>query len=111
MGLCTFHQFHWIDEKLVSNELVRVKFWMADFLQVNVLTNKGACNYMCMVAMFQYQTLQRSVYPREIQKRRQRGRVIGLLDLKSGNPGFKSRSGHYLDLSQVVPGLSPRLRL
>ena len=42
---------------------------------------------------------------------RQRGRVARAQDLKSGNPKFKSRSDHRLDLFQVVPGSTPRLRL
>ena len=32
-------------------------------------------------------------------------------DLKSGNPEFKSRPDHQLDLFQVVPDSTPRLRL
>ena len=34
-----------------------------------------------------------------------------MLDLKSGYPEFKSRSGHSLDLSQAVTGPTPWLRL
>ena len=32
-------------------------------------------------------------------------------DSKSGDPEFKSRSDHQLDLFEVIPGSSPRLRL
>ena len=32
-------------------------------------------------------------------------------DLKSGDPEFKPRSDHWLDLFEVVPGSTPRLRL
>ncbi|PFX15610.1 hypothetical protein AWC38_SpisGene20162 [Stylophora pistillata] len=32
------------------------------------------------------------------KKRRQRGRVVSVSDLRSAAPGFKSRPGHYLDL-------------
>ena len=32
-------------------------------------------------------------------------------DLKSGDPGFESRSDHYLDLFEVFPGSTPQLRL
>ena len=42
------------------------------------------------------------------------GRVaecLGVLDLKSGNPGFKSLSDHQLDSWKVVLGLNPQLRL
>ena len=42
---------------------------------------------------------------------RQRGRVVRVLDLKSGEPEFKFRSDHQLDLFQVAPGSTPRLRL
>ena len=38
-------------------------------------------------------------------------REVRSLDLKSGDPEFKSRSDHWLDLSQVVPGSTPRLYL
>ena len=34
-----------------------------------------------------------------------------VLDLKSGNPGFKSLSDHQLDLWKVVLGLNPQLCL
>ena len=34
-----------------------------------------------------------------------------VLDLKSGNPGFKSLSDHQLDSWKVVLGLNPQLRL
>ena len=34
-----------------------------------------------------------------------------VLDLKSGNPGFKSCSDHQLDSWKVVLGLNPQLRL
>ena len=37
--------------------------------------------------------------------------MVGALDLKSGDPEFKSRSDHQLDLSHIVPGSTPRLRL
>ena len=40
-----------------------------------------------------------------------RGRVVRAQDLKSGDPEFKSRSDHYLDLFELVPGSTPRLRL
>ena len=36
--------------------------------------------------------------------RGRRGRVIRTLDLKSGDPVFKSLSYYHLDLFQVVPG-------
>ena len=41
---------------------------------------------------------------------RQRGRVVRAPDLKSGDPEFKSRPDHQLDLFQVEPGSTPRLR-
>ena len=37
--------------------------------------------------------------------------MVRSLDLKSGDPEFKSPSDHKLDLSQVVPGSTPRLHL
>ena len=37
--------------------------------------------------------------------------VVRMLNFKSGDPEFKSRSDHQLDLFQVVLGLTPRLRL
>ena len=40
--------------------------------------------------------------------RRQHGRVVRAPDLKSGGPGFKSRSDHYLNLFSVVPSSNPR---
>ena len=43
--------------------------------------------------------------------RRQCGRVVRALDLKSGDPKFKSCSDHQLDLFQVVPGSTLRLHL
>ena len=43
--------------------------------------------------------------------RRHRGRVVRVLDLKSGDPESKSRSDHWLDLFQVVLGSTPRLHL
>ena len=39
---------------------------------------------------------------------RQHGRVVRAPDLKSGGPGFKSRSDHYLNLFSVVPSSNPR---
>ena len=39
---------------------------------------------------------------------RQRGRVVSASDLQSDGPGFKSRSGHLLDLFSVVPSSNPR---
>ena len=39
------------------------------------------------------------------------GRVVRVPDLKSGDPEFKSRPDHQLDLSQVVLGSTPRLLL
>ena len=41
-------------------------------------------------------------------RRRQHGRVVRAPDLKSGGPGFKSRSDHYLNLFSVVPSSNPR---
>ena len=41
---------------------------------------------------------------------RQRGRVVRASSLKSGDPELKSRSDHKLDLFEVVPGSTPRLR-
>ena len=43
--------------------------------------------------------------------KKQRGPVVRSLDLKCGDPEFKSRSDHRLDFSQVVPGSTPRLHL
>ena len=37
--------------------------------------------------------------------------MVRVLDLKSGDPKFKSCSDHQLDLSQVVPGSTPWLHL
>ena len=42
--------------------------------------------------------------------KRQCGRVVRVLDFKSGDPEFKSRSDHCLDLFEVDPGSTPRLR-
>ena len=36
--------------------------------------------------------------------RRQCGPVVRALALRSGDPGFKTRSDHWLNLFQVVPG-------
>ena len=44
-------------------------------------------------------------------RRRQRGRVVRVRDLKFGDPEFKSHSNHQLDLFQVVPGSTPWLHL
>ena len=43
--------------------------------------------------------------------RRQRGRVVWALELKSDEPEIKSRSDNQLDLFQVVPSSPPRLRV
>ena len=43
--------------------------------------------------------------------RRQCGRAVRVLDLKSGDSEFKSRFEHKLDLFEIVPGLTPQLRL
>ena len=43
--------------------------------------------------------------------RRQRCRVVRAPDLKSGDPEFKSRSDHWLDLFLSAPGSTPRLVL
>ena len=43
--------------------------------------------------------------------RRQRGRLVSALDSQSGSPGFKSRSGHLLDLFSVASSSNPRPRL
>ena len=43
--------------------------------------------------------------------RRQRGRVVRVAHLKSGDFEFKFRSDHQLDLFQVVSGSLPLLRL
>ena len=37
--------------------------------------------------------------------------MVEALDLRSGDPEFKSRSDHRLYLSQIVPGSTARLRL
>ena len=42
---------------------------------------------------------------------RQGGRVVSASDSQSGGPGFKSRSGHLLDLCSVAPSSNPRPRL
>ena len=44
---------------------------------------------------------------------RQRGRVVSVSDPQSGDPGFESRSNHYLDLfvsGSVAPNSNPRPR-
>ena len=46
-----------------------------------------------------------------LEENRQRGWVFRSSDLKSGDPEFKSRSDHLLDLFQVVLGSTPRLWL
>jgi len=43
--------------------------------------------------------------------RRQCGRVVRVPDLKSGDLEFKSHPDYQLDLFQVAPGSTPRLRL
>ena len=50
-------------------------------------------------------------FPWKFKLGRQRGRVVRVPDLKSGDPEFKSRSDHQLDLFEVVPCSTPRLRL
>ena len=40
----------------------------------------------------------------QVPSGRQRSQVVGALDLKSGDPEFKSRSGHQLDLFQTIFG-------
>jgi len=37
--------------------------------------------------------------------------VVRALDLKSGDPEFKSRADHLLDLFKLTPASAPRLRL
>ena len=41
----------------------------------------------------------------------QRGRVVRVLDLKSGDPELKSHPDHQVDLFQVAPGSTARVRL
>ena len=43
--------------------------------------------------------------------RRQCGPVVRTLALRSGDPGFKTRSDHSLNLILVVPGSTSRLHL
>ena len=45
--------------------------------------------------------------PRPNIKRGQCGRVVSPPVLKSSGPGFKSRSGHLLDLFSVIPSSNP----
>lgn len=45
------------------------------------------------------------------QARRQCGQMLRPLDLKTGDPEFKSSSDHQLDLFQEVPGSTPWLHL
>ena len=40
--------------------------------------------------------------------RRERGRVVSASDSQSGDPGFKSRSGHLEDFCSVFPSSNPR---
>ena len=42
---------------------------------------------------------------------RQCGRVVRALALRSGDPGFKTRSDHSLNLILVVPGSTSQLHL
>ena len=42
---------------------------------------------------------------------RQCGRVVRALALRSGDPGFKTRSDHSLNLFLVVPGSTSQLHL
>ena len=44
-------------------------------------------------------------------KWRQCGPVVGALALRSGDPGFKTRSNHSLNLFLVVPGSTSPLHL
>ena len=43
--------------------------------------------------------------------RRQCGPVVRVLALRSGDPGFKTRSDHSLNLFLVVPGSTSQLHL
>ena len=43
--------------------------------------------------------------------RRQCGPVVRALALRSGDPGFKTRSNHSLNLILVVPGSTSKLHL
>ena len=52
--------------------------------------------------------LGRTRYGKVLHLWRQCGRLVRVPDLKSGGPGFKSRSDHYLDLFSVVPSSTPR---
>ena len=43
--------------------------------------------------------------------RKQCGPVVRVLALRSGDPGFKTRSDHWLNLFLVVPGSTSQLHL
>ena len=47
----------------------------------------------------------------EISSERQCGPVVRALALRSGDPGFKTRSDHSLNLFLVVPGSTSQLHL
>ena len=62
-----------------------------------------------LILVINHMNIERGMYLTLIW--RQRGRVVRALDLKSGDPVFKSRPDHQLDLFQGVRGSTPRLRL
>ena len=61
--------------------------------------------------MLGYQDLTNAWWPEEALYRMHCGWVVRAPDLKSGDPEFDSCPDHQLDLFQVVPGSTPRLRL
>ena len=50
-------------------------------------------------------------YLNDAYKRRQCGPVVRALAFRSGDPGFKTRSDHSLNLIMVVPGSTSQLHL
>ena len=55
--------------------------------------------------------MQYTQYCCETNYKRQCGRVVRVLALRSGDPGFKTRSDHSLNLFLVVPGSTSQLHL
>ena len=67
---------------------------------------------MCYISSNKYgQLAARPIFAKLARMRRQCGPVVRALALRSGDPGFKTRSDHSLNLFLVVPGSTSQLHL